>query len=113
MIRALLVVSVAVGLSACGTPCSRVAAAQQNADDKGAGCNSSRNAWTTSKVQSCESNLKNCSENDAKQLELWANCLNALPKCGEGQRTSWEISRASCFLENVPFKVSSSCVSGF
>lgn len=113
MTRLLLVLSVTVGLFSCGTPCSRVAAAEANADEKGKGCNSSRNAWPTSKVQSCESNLANCTENDKKQLDLYANCLNALNTCGEGQRTSWEVSRAACAFENLTFKISASCARGF
>lgn len=114
MVRLLVTLSVVVGLfSSCGTPCSRVAAAESNADDKGKPCNSSRNAWSTSKVQSCESNLSNCSENDLKQIELYTNCLNALPMCAEGQSTSWGISRAACAFENVAFKLSAKCASGF
>lgn len=114
MLRLLVTLSVVVGVfSACGTPCSRIAAAESNADDKGKPCNSSRNSWSTSRVQTCESNLSNCSENDKKQLELYANCLNALPVCAEGQSTSWAISRLACAGENLPFKVSGKCLSGF
>lgn len=114
MLRLLVTVSVVVGLfSSCGTPCSRVAAAESNADDKGKACNSSRNAWSTSKVQSCESNLSNCSQNDTKQIELYVNCLNALPTFAEGQSISWAVSRGACAVENVAFKLSAKCASGF
>jgi hypothetical protein len=113
MLRLLVALSVGVGLLACGTPCSRVAAAEANADERGKGCNSSRNAWSTSKVQSCENNLANCTQNDTKQLDLYANCLNALQVCNEGQRTSWEVSRAACAFENLAFKISTSCAAGF
>lgn len=98
--------------SSCGTPCSRVATAESAADDKGSGCNSTRNAWTTSKTQTCESNLKTCSPNDTKQLDLYASCLQALPACAEGQRSSWELQRAACAVENLLFKVSAGCASG-
>jgi hypothetical protein len=105
-----LMVGVSLGLLACGTPCTRVAAAESGADDRGAGCNASRNTWSASKLSTCEKNLPDCSENDVKQFELYAKCLDALPRCGEGQRGSWEISRAACGLENLAFKVNLSCV---
>lgn len=112
MTRLLLALSVTVTLFACGTPCSRVAAAEANADERGKGCNSSRNAWTSARVTTCENNLANCTQNDTKQFDLYANCLNALPTCNEGQRTSWELQRAACSFDNIFGKVSLSCSRG-
>lgn len=112
MIRLLLVVLAALVLAACGTPCSRVAAAQSNADEKGKGCNSGRAAWSQTQLKSCEDNLANCTQNDTRQLDLYANCLNALPVCNEGQRTSWELQRAACAVDNILFKISSGCARG-
>ncbi len=99
-----------LALLACGTPCTRVSAAESAADDRGAGCNASRNAWSSSKLSVCERNLPDCSENDLKQFELYAKCLDALPRCGEGQKTSWGLSRAACSFENIAFKVNLSCL---
>ena len=112
MTRLLLALSVTVTLFACGTPCSRVAAAEANADERGKGCNSSRNAWTSARATTCENNLANCTQNDTRQLDLYANCLNALPACNEGQRTSWELQRAACSFDNIFGKVSLSCSRG-
>ncbi len=109
MLRMILMVSVSL-LAACGTPCTRVAAAEAAADDKGATCNASRQAWSSSKVQTCERNLAYCTENDLKQLELYAKCLDGLGRCGEGQRSSWEIARGACALENIAFKVQVACL---
>ncbi|MCA2981659.1 MAG: hypothetical protein INH41_22775 [Myxococcaceae bacterium] len=111
MTRVLGAVLVLSALAGCGTPCSRIAAAEQAADDKGSGCNSSRNAWTPSQVTTCEGNLDDCTQNDLKQLDLYAQCLNALPRCGEGQRTSWELQRFACASDNLLLKVSARCAS--
>jgi uncharacterized protein YceK len=112
MIRLIALILVVVGLSGCGNTCTRIAGAEQGADDKGSPCNSSRQAWSTSKVQSCENNLANCTQNDLRQLDLYAGCLNALPRCAEGQSTSWAIQRGSCGVENLLGKVSLQCLSG-
>ncbi|MCU0696515.1 MAG: hypothetical protein MUC96_08305 [Myxococcaceae bacterium] len=111
MIRVLGATLVLAALAGCGTPCTRIAAAEQGADDKGAGCNAGRNAWTQSQVTTCESNLDDCTQNDLKQLDLYAQCLNALPRCGEGQRTSWELQRLACATDNLLFKISAGCAS--
>lgn len=100
----------ALGLLACGTPCTRVAASEAGADDRGAGCNAGRNAWAASKLEQCERNLPDCSKTDLEQFEKYARCLDALPRCGDGQRTSWEVSRAACGLENLAFKVNLACL---
>lgn len=105
----LLALSSVLGV-ACGTPCTRIAAAENAADEKGATCNASRQAWSASKVQTCERNLADCTENDVKQLELYTKCIEALGRCGEGQRASWEVSRAACSLENIAFKVGLPCL---
>ncbi|MDX2013988.1 MAG: hypothetical protein SFW67_27575 [Myxococcaceae bacterium] len=93
MIRVILIALSSVVVAACGTPCTRIAAAESAADEKGATCNASRQAWSSSKVQTRERNLADCTENDVKQLELYTKCGEALGRCGEGQRTSWEIAR--------------------
>jgi hypothetical protein len=111
MIRALFAALALAALAGCGTPCTRIAAAEAAADERGAGCNSGRNAWTQSQVTTCESNLDDCTQNDLKQLDLYVNCLNALPRCSEGQRTSWELQRAACGFENLFGKVSLGCAS--
>jgi hypothetical protein len=112
MSRFVLALCLMATLFSCGTPCSRVAAAEANADERGKGCNSSRNAWASSRVTTCENNLANCTQNDFKQFELYANCLNALPTCNEGQRTSWELQRAACSIDNILFKITASCAGG-
>jgi hypothetical protein len=109
MLRMILMSSVSL-LAACGTPCTRVAASEAAADDKGAMCNASRQAWSSSKVQTCERNLADCTENDLKQFELYAKCLDGLGRCGEGQRSSWEVARSACALENIAFKVQLACL---
>ena len=40
-----------------------------------------------------------------KQFELYAKCLDALSRCGEGQKTS-----VACSLENTAFKVNLACL---
>jgi hypothetical protein len=111
MTRHLLIVSLLLLAASCGTPCTRIAAAEASADEKGKACNASRQAWSTAKVQTCERNLAaDCTENDVKQLELYAKCIDALGPCGEGQRTSWELSRAACSLDNIAFKVGLACL---
>lgn len=112
MTRLAILLPVVLLVAACGTPCSRAAAAESAADEKGKGCNSSRNAWAPAKLQRCESNLNACSPNDTRQLELYASCLNALPACMDGQRLSWEIQRSACFAENILFKLSGGCSQG-
>lgn len=107
-----LLLTAALILSACGTPCSRVASAEATADERGKGCNASRSSWSSAKVTQCESNLSSCSPNDTKQLDQYANCLNALPACNEGQRSSWELQRVACYAENVLFKLSGPCSQG-
>lgn len=105
-----MLVLAALAFVSCGTPCTRIAAAEVVGDQKGASCNASRNAWSDAKLERCERNLPDCSENDLKQFELYAKCVEALPTCAEGQRSSWELSRAACGLENLAFKVNLSCV---
>lgn len=97
-------------LVSCGTPCARIAAAEAAGDQKGAACNASRNAWSDSKLQTCERNQPDCTENDLKQFDLCTKCIEALPTCAEGQRSSWELSRSACGLENLAFKVNLKCV---
>ncbi len=114
MLRLLTALALSSVLFACGTPCSRVAAAQENANTRGKGCGGGTDSsWSPNKVKSCEDNLPNCSQTDLKQVELYANCLNALPVCSEGQTTSWNIQRVSCATDNLLFKLSSKCASGF
>jgi hypothetical protein len=105
----ILMMSVSL-LAACGTPCTRVAAAEAAADDKGATCNAGRNAWSSSKLQTCERNLADCTENNLRYLDLYAKCLDGLGRCGEGQRSSWEFARGACALENIAFKVQLACL---
>lgn len=114
MLRLLVGLSTAALLTACGTPCSRLAAAQENANNRGKGCNGGTDtSWSQSKVKSCEDNLPNCSENDLKQVDLYSNCLNNLPVCSEGQTTSWNVSRVGCATDNVFLKLGLKCASGF
>jgi hypothetical protein len=114
MVRLLVVCALASVVLACGTPCSRLAAGQENANNRGRGCDGSKDSsWSPTKVKSCEDNLPNCSENDLKQIELYTNCLNALPVCSQGQTTSWNVSRIGCATDNFLFKVSLKCATGF
>ena len=87
---------VAVVVTACGTPCSRIANAEAAANDKGKACNSSNTNWDASHVSRCESGLSKCSADDQKWLDTYADCLQKLPTCAEGQSLSWNLQRVTC-----------------
>ena len=89
------VLSLAV-LSACGTPCSRIANAENAANEKGKACNSKTTAWDSARLQKCESGLSKCSPDDTKQLDAYADCLNKLDVCVDGQSLSWGLQRLGC-----------------
>lgn len=100
------IVAVLVG-SACGTPCSRIAAGEAAANERGKACKSSSSQWDSSRVSRCEAGLTKCSADDQKWLDTYADCLQKLPTCAEGQGLSWSLQRVSC--SEVLFKVSSNC----
>ena len=103
----LVAVLVAVVGSACGTPCSRIANGEAAANDKGTACQSSTTPWTSSRISSCEAGLKKCSADDQKWLDTYADCLQKLPTCAEGQSLSWNVQRVTC--AQSLFSVSASC----
>ena len=107
---ALALLSLSFVFFACGTPCSRIAGAEQAATDKGQACNGSDTTWSQSKLTTCEENLKNCTEQDMKWMDTYADCLHKLPVCADGQGFSWGLQRVGC-LESV-LNMNASCRSG-
>ncbi len=97
----------AVIISACGTPCSRIANGEAVANQKGKACQSSSTAWDTSRVSRCEAALTKCSADDQKWMDTYADCLQKLPICADGQGLSWNLQRVSC-SESL-FKISGTC----
>ncbi len=93
-VAALLVV---LGALSCGTPCSRIAAGEEAALAKGKACGTFDITWTKSRVESCESTLSKCSQDDLKWYDTYADCLQKLPVCAEGQFVSWNTQRLGCF----------------
>ena len=98
----------ALVLSGCGTQCSRIANAENAANQKGKACNNSSNSWDSARVQRCESGLSKCSQDDMKQMDAYADCLNKLDTCVDGQGLSWGLQRLGC-IEPIT-KISLSCV---
>lgn len=110
MLRAAVTVTVVLSAFACGTPCTRVAAAESAANDKGVDCGSSPNtSWDSAHIQRCEAGLSKCSADDMKWLDTYADCLQKLPVCVDGQGLSWGLSRITCAESAV--KVSATCAS--
>jgi hypothetical protein len=106
-IRATVLAIVALVVTACGTPCSRIANAEAAANDKGKACNSSNTSWDTAHVSRCEAGLSQCSADDQKSLDTYADCLQKLPVCSQGQGLSWNLQRLSCTQSLV--NVSGTC----
>ena len=97
----------AVVICACGTPCSRIANAEAVANEKGKACSSTSSGWDSSRVHRCEAGLTSCSADDQKWMDTYADCLQKLPICADGQSLSWNLQRVSC-SESL-FKVSGKC----
>ncbi len=106
LIRAVIILVAVVG-SACGTPCSRMAGGEEAANAKGTACNSSSTNWNNSRVTRCEANLNKCSADDQMWLDTYADCLQKLPTCAEGQGLSWGLQRLACGESLL--KVSANC----
>ncbi len=102
-----LMLVMSVFVSACGTPCSRIAAAEAAANNKGSACNSSSSNWDSAHVTRCEAGLSKCSADDQKWLDTYADCLQKLPSCAQGQGTSWNLQRIAC--TEPLFSVSGTC----
>jgi hypothetical protein len=98
----------AAGLVGC-TPCARIATAEADATQKGKACNGSDSTWSSAKQQTCEANLSKCTQDDVKWLNTYADCLQKLPSCAEGQGLSFGLARLGC-LESYS-KVSLGCIS--
>ncbi len=105
--RQITLILLAVAISACGTPCTRIANAEAAANQKGKACNSTSSNWDSSHVQRCEAGLTSCSADDQKWLDTYADCLQKLPTCADGQALSWNLQRVSC-SESL-FKISGKC----
>ena len=98
-----------LGASACGTPCSRIAAGEAAANDKGTACKADSTPWDSAHVSRCESGLSKCSADDQQWLDTYADCLQKLPVCSSGQGFSWGLQRVGC-AESL-LKVSANCLS--
>ena len=95
--RLLSSVLLAAGLFACGTPCSHIAGAEAQANDKASkNCGGSSGTWSDAKIKSCEAGLSKCSQDDQKAMENYADCLTKLPECVSGQSINWSLQRVSC-----------------
>lgn len=106
---ALATFALAAALTGC-TPCARIANAEAGADDKGKACSSSSGKWTDAQISTCNDNLKNCSAEDQKWMDTYADCLNKLPTCADGQGFSWGLQRLGC-VESLT-KISYACAKG-
>lgn len=93
--------------SACGTPCSRIAAGEAAANSNGTACGATNTNWDSARVSRCEAGLSMCSADDQKWLDTYADCLRKLPTCAEGQGVSWSLQRVAC-TESL-FKLSAKC----
>ena len=92
----LLALSTALVLaSACGSPCTRIRAAEENMNNKAHGC-SNQSDQSLLDVQTCEKGLADCTQNDAQQLDAYAECLNNVAACVPGQEVSFSFARLGC-----------------
>jgi len=96
MLRLLLPLTASLVLFACGTPCSHIAGAEQVASDKGQACNATGGTWSQDRLTTCEQNLSKCTQDDMKKMDTYADCLQKLPVCAEGQGLSWGLQRLAC-----------------
>jgi hypothetical protein len=84
-----------------------MAAGEEAALQKGKACGTFDITWTKSRVESCESTLSKCSADDLKWYDTYADCLQKLPLCAEGQGLAWNVQRLAC-LESLG-RVSLAC----
>jgi rubredoxin len=105
MFRTALVVATVVALSGCNV-CQRIYNAEQSANDKGRDCGA--NANNLPNVNTCTNGLASCSQNDLQYLNSYADCLEKLSYCQDGQGFSWGLQRFGC-IEPLG-KVSGTCL---
>lgn len=80
-------------LNGCGSVCNRIVAADEAATEKGKACGAESSHY---KATTCNENLNKCSPDDVKWLNTYADCLEKLPVCLEGQGSSWGVQRFAC-----------------
>jgi hypothetical protein len=102
----LLIFALSLCAAACGTVCDSAAGAQRRANDKGRDC--SHQNITVNDANKCNSGLSKCSPDDVKELQAYADCLDALPVCSSSNSTSWAFSRAGCQLQPIG-RISGEC----
>lgn len=92
-------------LCGCGSVCNRIVAADEAATKKGEACGATSNKYNAT---ICNQNLNKCSPDDVKWLNTYADCIEKLPVCQNGQAFSWGVQRFAC-AESLG-KVSGTCV---
>ncbi len=104
----LAVVLLILGAANCGSPCSRLSAADDAIYQKGKACGTLDTTWNKSKADACEAALPKCTAADLKLYEDYAACQQKIPVCSEGQFFSFNASRLEC---SAPLsKLTASCL---
>lgn len=83
-----------LALAGCGDVCTRIGGARDLTNDKARNCNASTDSAYD--VAACQRGLSKCSPDDVKELESYAQCLESLPLCQEGQELSFGLARLGC-----------------
>ena len=103
MARAYLILFIL--LNGCGSVCNRIVAADEAAARKGEACGAKTSNYNAS---TCNNNQNKCSTDDVHWLNTFADCLEKLPVCLEGQGASWGLQRLA-WSESL-LKVSGTCL---
>lgn len=98
--------TLSVLLSGCGSVCDSAVAAENNSNRRGAECG--QNNIAVHDANRCNQNLSKCSPDDMKEIQAYADCLDALPACTSSNSVSWGFSRAGCVLQPIG-RISGTC----
>lgn len=81
-------------VAGCGDVCTRIGGATDVTNEKAKNCGTSTS--NPYDVAACQRGLSKCSPDDVKELESYAQCLESLPMCQEGQEMSFGLARLGC-----------------
>ncbi|MBL8954711.1 MAG: hypothetical protein JNK82_28295 [Myxococcaceae bacterium] len=93
-------------LTGCGTVCDTAMHAEQRANQKGRDCNAGN--ITVHDANTSNSGLSKCSQDDMREIQLYAECLDALPVCTSSNSTSFAFQRLGCVAQPIG-RISASC----
>ncbi|MBX7113139.1 MAG: hypothetical protein K1X64_02305 [Myxococcaceae bacterium] len=92
-------------LNGCGSVCNRIVAADEAAVQKGKDCGAQSSHYNAS---TCNNNQNKCSTDDVHWLNTFADCIEKLPVCLDGQQAAWATQRFACSQSLL--KVSATCL---